>query len=123
MKKIIAVAGALALAACGGNAEEPVEAEAEVEETAVAASPAGTYTSTTEDGAEVAVSLNDDGTYSVTENGEEVDAGTWEDGEEGTCLTAEGEAPSCFDIAPGAEEGMFDVTGPDGEARSYSFES
>ncbi|APE28846.1 hypothetical protein [Aurantiacibacter gangjinensis] len=125
MKKLIAIAGAMALAACGGDAEEPAETGAD--ETAVApmndATAPGTYTSTTEDGQEVVVTLANDGTYTVTEGGEQMDAGTWEDTENGTCLTAPGAEPTCFDITPGSENGMYDITGPDGQAMSYSYES
>lgn len=129
MKKIIAVAtamtGALALAACGGDADEPTEAniDAETVDSVLPDTNAGTYTSTTPEGAEVAVILNADGTYSVTEAGNEVETGTWEDNIRGTCLVATGgEGEDCYNIAPAAEEGMVDITGPDGEQMSYAFE-
>jgi hypothetical protein len=125
MKKLIAIAGIATLAACGGGADEPTEDTA-IDEAAAAVIPetsAGTYTSTTPDGAEVVVALNADGSYTVSEAGEQVEAGSWEDNIRGTCLTAEGgDGENCFNIQPGAEAGMMDVTGPDGETMSYAFE-
>ncbi|MEL1250160.1 hypothetical protein [Aurantiacibacter gilvus] len=129
MKKLIAVAtavsGALVLAACGGGADEPTEADID-EDAANAVLPdtkAGTYTSTTPEGVEVSVSLNADGTYSVMEGGEQVETGNWEDNIRGTCMMPEGgEGEDCYNIAPAGEDGMVDVTGPDGETMNYSFE-
>ncbi|MFB0611544.1 hypothetical protein [Aurantiacibacter poecillastricola] len=124
MKKIIAVAAALSLAACGGNADEAGEEVAEDSAAAevIPSTSAGTYTSTTEDGTEVAVMLNADGTYAVTQGGEQVESGTWEDNIRGTCLTAEGgDGEDCWNIQPG-EAGMMDVTDSTGETMSYSFE-
>jgi len=125
MKKLIAIAGIATLAACGGGTDEPAE-DASLDEAAaevIPATSAGSYTSTTPDGVEVVVALNADGSYTVSEGGEQVEAGTWEDNIRGTCLTAEGgDGENCFNIQPGAEEGMMDITGPDGETMSYSFE-
>ncbi|WAT18479.1 hypothetical protein OZN62_02545 [Aurantiacibacter sp. MUD11] len=125
MKKIIAVAGAFALAACGGSADDPVEDESldDAVDAVIPDTSAGTYTSTNPEGVEVSVALNADGTYTVSEGGEMVESGTWEDNIRGTCLTAEGgDGEDCWNIQPGAEEGMMDVTGADGETMSYSFE-
>lgn len=125
MKKLLAVAAIATLAACGGGADDPAEAD-DIEEAAaevIPATSAGTYTSATEDGTEVAVALNADGTYAVMQAGETVETGTWEDNIRGTCLTAEGgDGEDCWNIQPGAEEGMMDITGADGETMSYSFE-
>jgi len=125
MKKLIAVAAIATLAACGGDADAPVEddsIDAAVEEV-IPSTSAGTYTSTSEDGTEVSVALNADGTYAVMEGGETVESGTWEDNIRGTCLTAEGgDGEDCWNIQPGAEDGMMDITGADGETMSYSFE-
>lgn len=126
MKKFIAVAALASLAACGGGADEASEAE-DIDAAAADVIPstsAGTYTSTAEDGTEVAVALNADGTYAVTQGEETVESGTWEDNIRGTCLTAEGgDGEDCWNIQPGAEEGMMDITGGDGETMSYSYES
>lgn len=129
MKKIIvvatAVAGALTLAACGGGADEASEAEIDdsAADSVLPETSAGTYTSTTPDGAAVSMVLNADGSYSVTEGEAQVEAGTWEDNIRGTCMTAEGgDGEECYNIVPAADEGMVDVTGPDGETMSYSFE-
>lgn len=125
MKKLFALASIAALAACGGNTDEPSEDTSIDEAVAdvIPATKAGTYTSTTPDGAEVVVALNLDGTYTVTENGEQVESGTWEDNIRGTCLMAEGgDGENCFNIQEGAD-GMVDITGPDGQTSSYRFES
>jgi len=128
MKKIIALSGvfaaSLTLAACGGNdAEEPTEAVIE-DDTAAEASNAGTYTALTEDGKELVVALNEDGSYAVTEAGDQVEAGSWEDTEEGTCWTAEGEEEAiCATFAPGEEDGTVDMTGPDDEVMTFTYES
>ncbi len=125
MKKLIAVAALASLAACGGDADAPAEADG-MDESAAAVIPAtnaGTYTSTTEDGAEVSLMLSDDGTYTVSQDGEQMETGTWEDNIRGTCLTAEGgDGEDCWNIQPGAEEGMMDVTDSQGETMSYSYE-
>jgi hypothetical protein len=125
MKKLIAVAALASLAACGGGADDAAEAD-DIDEAAAEVIPsttAGTYTSTTEDGTEVAVALNADGTYAVMQGGETVETGTWEDNIRGTCLTAEGgDGEDCLNIQAGAEEGMMDITGGDGETMSYSYE-
>jgi len=125
MKKLIAIAGIATLAACGGGTDEPTE-DTSIDEAVADVIPqthAGTYTSTTPDGAEVVVVLNEDGSYTVSEGGEQVEAGAWEDNIRGTCLTAEGgDGENCFNIQAAEEEGMMDITGPDGETMNYSFE-
>ena len=128
MKKTFAITGAIAasltLAACGGDADEPTEAVIhEGEETEAAASNAGTYSSLTEDGETIAISLNTDGSYTVTEAGNEVEAGTWEDTADGTCWTAAGdEEATCAAFAPGEEDGTVVMTPTDGEAMIFSYE-
>ena len=125
MKKLIAVAAFVSLAACGGGADEPAE-DATLDEAAAEVTPttnAGTYSSSTEDGTPVSVTLNADGTYIVMQDEEQVESGTWEDNVRGTCLTAEGgDGEDCWTITPGAEEGMMDITGSDGTTASYSYE-
>ncbi|RIV88748.1 hypothetical protein [Aurantiacibacter zhengii] len=125
MKKLIAVAALAALAACGGDADEPVE-DASLDQAAADVIPEtspGTYSSTTPDGAEVSVMLNDDGTYAVMQDGEQVEAGSWEDNVRGTCLTAEGgDTQDCWNIEPAGEDGMMNITGTDGQTLSYTFE-
>ncbi|WP_340587573.1 hypothetical protein [Erythrobacter alti] len=125
MKKIVALTGVFALAACGGNdASEPTEAVIDdTPETAVV-SDAGTYSSLNEDGDVIAISLNADGTYTVSEANQQVENGTWEDTPEGACWTAEGEEePVCATFAPGTEPGTVNVTSPGGETMTYSYES
>ncbi len=124
MKKLIAVAALATLAACGGDAEDA--SEAEIDETIatqpMSATNAGTYTSTAEDGSEVSVTLAENGTYTVMQGGDMVEAGTWEDNDRGTCLTAEGgDGEDCWSIQPGVD-GMMDVTDSTGETMSYNYE-
>ncbi|MWV27897.1 hypothetical protein [Aurantiacibacter rhizosphaerae] len=126
MKKLIAVAALVSLAACGGGADDANEAQ--IDETVttdvIPSNTAGTYTSTSEDGSEVSLTLAEDGTYSVMQGGEQVESGTWEDNIRGTCLTAEGgDGEDCWNIQPGTEAGMMDVTDSNGDTMSYSYES
>jgi len=128
MKTIAKFAGlcaaSLTLAACGGaDTSEPTEAV--IDETAAApASDAGTYTSMTEDGSELAISLNADGSYAVTEAGEQVETGTWEDTAEGACWTAEGAAEAdCATFAPGTDDGTVEMTMSSGDVMTFSYEN
>jgi len=121
MKKIIALAGAFALAACGGaETEEPMEADApeEATEAAPTAEMAGTYSRTDEEGVVRSTTMNEDGTWSSTEDGEPSGSGTWTtDTENGTCFTdADSEEEArCFITGELAEDGTMEVTNPDGE--------
>lgn len=125
MKKIIAVAGAIALAACGSGEAEVEEVVEEVEEPAVSA-VAGTYTGTTEDGTEWTSVLNPDGTYQDTVGDEVVESGTWTDGDGQTCFTettAEGEEPaeaSCFTVGEVGEDGSVEITDAEGETMTIT---
>lgn len=129
MKKIIALAGAFALAACGGNeAEAPAETDAAatevVEDAPLPTTSPGTYTSLADDGSEVAVALAADGSYTVSTGGSETEAGTWEDNVRGTCLTpANGGGENCWNIQPGTEAGTVTITDADGESRTFTFTS
>lgn len=124
MRKLVLVAGALALAACNGDAdvaEEVVEEEV-VEEVA---SVVGTYNGTGDDGTEWTATINEDGTSDVTVDGEVVDSTTWRTNEEGmTCFTGvadEGEEASeeeCYTFGEVGEDGSVEVTGTDGESRT-----
>jgi|GEM_PF-3540537 len=128
MKKTFAITGAIAasltLAACGGDADEPTEAVIdEGEETEAAASNAGTYSSLTEDGETIAISLNEDGSYTVTEAGNVDETGTWEDTDEGTCWTAaDAEEATCATFAPGVEDGTVVMTPAEGAPMTFSYE-
>ena len=126
MKKIIAVAGVFALAACGGNeVDEP--AEAEIAEPVVEATDttAGTYEGTDAEGVAFSMTFNEDGTFTDSSAGEVVRTGTWtHDDVNGTCIVEEGlleEAePMCFEISEAAEDGTVTVTNADGESMTMS---
>ena len=122
MRACIALASVALLAACGGGSDTAAPEEAVVEEDSMAMpDSAGTYTGTDAEGVEMAWMLSDDGTYEATSDGEVVETGTWEDTMRGTCLTAEGgEGEECYNIQPGTEDGMVEVTGPDGETMTMS---
>lgn len=117
MKKLVALAGAFALAACGGNdAEETAVAEPEPVEAVDTASSAGTYAGTDENGVAWTSTLNADGTFEDTENGEVVRTGTWEDNDRGTCFITEGDdVEACFTMGEVQGDGTVEVTGPEGE--------
>ncbi len=121
MKKIVAFAGAsalaLSLAACGGSdVDEPTEAEIDTADTVIPETSAGTYTGTTEDGTEWSSTLNADGTFEDYEGGELVRTGTWEDNIRGTCFVNDGEeGEECYNIGEVQADGTIEVTGPDGE--------
>ena len=121
MKKLIVIASALALSACGGSeAEAPTEAEdTPMVENTVAFDQygsAGTYGGTSEDGTPWSSQLNADGTFEDTENGEVIRTGTWTDNEAGqTCFIPEGEtAQECYQMGDVQDDGTVQVTGPDG---------
>lgn len=117
MKKIVAIAGIFALAACGGEETETADLETEEEvATMTASDPSGTYSMTSEEGEEVTWVLNEDGTYEQMAGGEVIQSGTWEETIRGTCLTAEGgEGEQCYNFGQPGPDGTVEVTGPDGE--------
>lgn len=126
MRKLVLVAGVLALAACNGDAEV-TEDEAVEEEEVVAevASVVGTYNGTGDDGTEWTATINEDGTSDVTVGGEVVDSATWRTNEEGmTCFTGvpeEGEEAGeeeCYTFGEVGEDGSVEVTGTDGESQT-----
>ncbi|WAT18481.1 hypothetical protein OZN62_02555 [Aurantiacibacter sp. MUD11] len=122
MRKLVIITGVLALAACGGEAEV-AEEEAVVEEAVEVAAVVGTYNGTTDEGEEWSATINEDGTTSVTVDGEVVETGTWRSADDGTtCFitdTAEGEEPDeedCYTFGEVGEDGSVTVTGADGES-------
>ncbi|MCB2067454.1 MAG: hypothetical protein KDE15_12540 [Erythrobacter sp.] len=121
-----ALSCALALSACGDSEEDAAtEAEIPAEVAASAATfvNAGIYRSTTAQGSGVVVSLLGDGTYTITNGGEQAEAGIWQDSDTGVCLTAEGGfSESCFAIAPGEEPNTRLITDPAGTTSNYTFE-
>ncbi|MXO93060.1 hypothetical protein GRI62_05500 [Erythrobacter arachoides] len=127
MKTIIALVAAPVLAlgvvACGGNdADAPTEANIESDTAAnpmVPTTAAGTYTSTTEDGTDLSLTLNGDGSYTMMQGGQQTEAGTWEDNIRGTCLTAQGASETCYNIQPGTTAGTVSITDNEGVVREF----
>lgn len=116
MKKLIVLAGCVALAACA-EAEAPADDEIVVDETAAAMGtpPAGEYTITASDGGSANFMMNEDGTYSgVSREGEPV-TGTFAEVDGKTCFTEEAaEEAVCWTNSAAAEDGSFTSTNDDG---------
>lgn len=119
MKRLIAIAGVIALGACSESAPapEPVE-EAEAEEAATDWSAwAGSYDIAYEDGSAAVLTVRDTGTYEVV-LGEDTLTGTVEMGEGGEiCYTNDdGETPTqCWTNSEAAEDGSWTSTSEAGE--------
>lgn len=115
MKKFIAIAACITLAACGG-AEAPETEEAAVEAPAMVEG-AGTFDYASADGAATGqIVMNEDGTYVDTEDGKDPLTGTWRASEGQTCFTGseEGASEVCWTDSEPAEDGSFTSTSPDG---------
>lgn len=122
MKKLIALAAVLALAACAEPAQqEEAAAPAATEAPAVAVangSPPGTYEATGPDGTVGTTVINADGTYTDTAaDGTVVAEGTWAVVDGKTCFTptTEGMEPMCFTESAPAEDGSFTATPDSGD--------
>ncbi len=118
MKNLVWVAAlGLALGACDDAAEEsdnPAPAETEV--VASEETMAGTYEFELAGTPTTAVLLPD-GTYSDTQRGKVLEAGTWEEQADGTvCFDPTGDDTkvTCFEIGETREDGSFIVTPDDG---------
>ena len=119
------LAACAALAACGSNeADETAgdDAAASAGETTgdvAATDMAGTYEITMSDGRVAIQTLNADGTYSDTIDGQVTESGTWRQSGDQLCYTAQGAASeSCYSGGPANADGSFEVTGPDGTVSS-----
>lgn len=119
MKRIIAIAGVIALGACAESAPEaePVEeAEAEAAETDWSAW-AGSYDIAYEDGTTVMLTVRDGGTYEAVFGEDDTRTGTVEMGDEGQiCYTNDdGESPTeCWTNSEAAEDGSWTSTSDSG---------
>ena len=121
MRLLIGLSAALALAACGQNAETTTDATPSPTDTIVApatqaatGSMAGKYEVTMADGSVMTETINTDGTYVDIVAGKEV-RGRWRMDGARSCFDPDGDDPErCYTSdAPGAD-GSFVVTGPDG---------
>ncbi|TNE47127.1 MAG: hypothetical protein EP341_09475 [Sphingomonadales bacterium] len=113
MKKLIAAAGILALAACA-QPEATDEAPAEEEAVAETVEGAGTFDYASEEGSGRIV-MNEDGTFENTFDGETT-TGTWTAADGQTCFTGseEGAEEVCWTDGEADESGVFTSTSPDG---------
>ncbi len=121
VKKLILIAGCVALAACS-KSEAPKEAEAATTETAAAEAPAeevlaGTYDVTAADGAKTSVTIDAANNYTVMADGKEAGRGTVAMTKDQTCFNAaeEGSAPVCWTAGEPAADGSYVSTNDDGE--------
>ncbi|WP_369025150.1 hypothetical protein [Qipengyuania sp. RANM35] len=124
MRKLIMLAGAVALAACSQEpAEDTATTEAPVEEAAPAGavangSPAGVYEVTNADGSKMTANINADGTYSdVAADGTVAEEGTYAVVDGKTCFTptTEGAKPMCFTESAPGDDGSFTATPDEGD--------
>lgn len=120
MKRLIAIAAVLTLAACGGG-DDAAEADAAGTDAAspaavdMPAGSAGTYVGAGADGKEMTTTLAADGTFTDTVDGEVIRNGTWSDSIRGTCFVEIGvEGEACYSLGTPAADGTISVTGPDG---------
>ena len=123
MRKLIALAGIAALAACQqaeAPAEEAMEEVAEAP-TGIDGGPlAGTYNTVGADGAAATWTLAEDGTFTLAADGADPVSGTYTNtpGDEGAtfCADPEGDeaGETCFAISVPAEDGSWTATDPDG---------
>ena len=130
MKQLIAFAGALALASCGGGDDADVagtdEAPVAEVETAAAESPlVGSYGGTTEDGEPWTSSINADGSYEDTVAGEVTETGSWTHIDDEICFNPavmEGETAeqTCMALLEVNEDGSLHLRDPDGKDMTVS---
>lgn len=127
MRKLLIVAGALALAACNADADtEATEEEPAAEEAVAEVDPAvGSYSWTDDEGNEVIGHLNADGTAFTEVNGEANDPVQWARNDEGmVCVSGtndEGEDwEDCMTFGEEGEDGTVEVTDADGEVQTMT---
>ncbi len=123
MKKIVAVAGARLLAACGdAEAEvEPVEEAAEAgEQVSMAESPlVGSYGGTTDEGEPWTSTINADGSYEDTVGGEVTETGSWTHENDEICfnpsvMDGETAEQTCMALLAVNDDGSLQLRTPDG---------
>lgn len=116
MKKYVAAASLIALAACG-QSEAPVDkTEGMAAEEPQAELPAGIYTVDYGDGDVREFTMNEDGTWAGTTSKGEPVSGTYEDVEGKTCFSADGDDsdPTCWSDSEPNEDGTFVSTNDEG---------
>jgi hypothetical protein len=118
MKKLIAAASVLAIAACAEPAPTEEAPEEVVEETAEAPGGPGTYEVTYADGSVGMLTTTEDGTFTAT-LGEESGSGTVSEVDGKVCFDPEGDDPeqptNCWTTGEVAEDGSWTSTSDDGE--------
>ena len=116
MRLLIVAAGSLALVACAS--EPATEEDPTVADTiSIAVEGAGTFDYAAEDGSVSGqVVMNEDGTFTDTEDNGTVRTGTWSADGGRTCFTesTEGATEVCWTDSEPAEDGTFTSTSPEG---------
>ena len=119
MKKLIAIAGFAALAACSqGEAPAEQETVAATEEAPAEDSMAGTYDVTASDGSVSTTTIDADGNYVTTSaDGTETERGTMVQTNGQSCFNSaeEGSAPDCWTDGEPAADGSWVATSDAGE--------
>jgi hypothetical protein len=129
MRKLIAIAAAGVLAACGSSDEAEVDSNVpggtevgmQSPDAASPTSVAGTYFGTGEGGETWSSTINTDGTYEDRVGGELVETGTWTARGENTCFmqdSVEGDPVTeerCFTLGAPDAEGNVIFSNPEGE--------
>lgn len=116
MKKLIAAASVLAIAACAEPAPTEEAVEEVVEEAAAEPGGPGTYEVTYADGSVGMLTTSEDGTFSAT-LGDEAGSGTVTEVDGKVCFDADGdeEGATCWTNSEVAEDGSWTSTSDDGE--------
>ena len=117
MRKLIACAAIVALAACSQPAPEPAaEEETAAAEPAAEAPVPGDYTVTYEDGSEAPFTINADGTWSGTNTAGEAGNGTYVFADGKTCFTSDppNENDTCWTASPTEADGTFSSVSDNG---------
>lgn len=112
----------LALAACGQSETTPAADTTTIAVPTPATTGAatgdmsGTYEVTMADGTVMMETVNTDGTYVDTQDGEEVDRGRWRADGNRMCYDPDGADPeACYSSTAPAADGSFRVIGADGQ--------
>ena len=125
MKKFVAIAGALALSACGGGDEAAVDTAAtdtttEVADVATDSALVGAYGGTGEDGQAWTSTINADGSYVDTVGGEVTETGGWTETGDQVCFdpeVMEGETANqtCMTLVNVNDDGSLALLSAEGE--------
>lgn len=122
--RTIVLAGAVLLAACGGNEREdaaatttataPAATTAQAPAAGMAAANAGTYEMTTPDGMVHTAQLAANNTYTLSHGNTPIESGTWRAADEQLCFSPQSGAEACYTGSAASADGTFTMSGPAG---------